>query len=35
MLVHDAYHRGQIVAALRANGHPAPDVETFWESWRS
>ncbi|WP_348523330.1 hypothetical protein [Deinococcus arenicola] len=24
-----------MVAALRANGHPAPDVETFWESWRS
>ena len=35
MLVHDAYHRGQIVAALRANGHPAPDVETFWGPWRS
>ncbi|WP_368482880.1 hypothetical protein [Deinococcus marmoris] len=23
------------MAALRANGHPAPDVETFWGPWRS
>ncbi|MFB9993381.1 DinB family protein [Deinococcus oregonensis] len=35
MLVHDAFHRGQIVAALRAHGYPAPDVETFWGPWRS
>ncbi|ADV68363.1 DinB family protein [Deinococcus maricopensis] len=35
MLVHDAHHRGQLLLALKAAGHPLPDDAAMWrDSWR-
>jgi uncharacterized damage-inducible protein DinB len=36
LLVHDSYHRGQMVAALKATGYSMPDSDTsLWSPWRS
>jgi uncharacterized damage-inducible protein DinB len=35
MLAHDAHHRGQMLLALKANGHALPDEESMWLPWRS
>jgi uncharacterized damage-inducible protein DinB len=35
MMTHDAHHRGQILLALKTNGHPLPDEESMWLPWRS
>jgi uncharacterized damage-inducible protein DinB len=35
MLAHDAHHRGQILLALKVNGHALPDDELLWLPWRS
>ena len=34
MMVHDAHHRGQIMLALKTNGHALPDENEFWSPWR-
>jgi uncharacterized damage-inducible protein DinB len=35
MMTHDAHHRGQILLALKTNGHALPDEESMWLPWRS
>ena len=36
LLVHDSYHRGQMVASLKAAGFAMPDPDTsLWSTWRS
>ena len=35
MMAHDAHHRGQILLALKTNGHALPDEESMWLPWRS
>lgn len=34
MMVHDAHHRGQILLALKTNGHLLPDEDAMWGPWR-
>ena len=34
MMVHDAHHRGQILLALKTNGHPLPDEAHMWGPWK-
>jgi uncharacterized damage-inducible protein DinB len=34
MLAHDAHHRGQILLALKTNGHALPDDAALWLPWR-
>lgn len=34
MMVHDAHHRGQVLLALKAVGHPLPDEDLMWGPWR-
>ena len=34
MMVHDAHHRGQILLALKTNGHPLPDDSVMWGPWK-
>ena len=34
-MTHDAHHRGQILLALKTNGHALPDEESMWLPWRS
>ncbi len=35
MMVHEAHHRGQLLLALKTNGHPLPPEEPMWAPWRS
>ena len=36
LLVHDSYHRGQMMAALKAAGYVMPDPDaSLWTVWRS
>lgn len=36
LLVHDSYHRGQMVAALKAAGYTMPDPDaSLWSPWHS
>ena len=35
LIVHDSYHRGQIVLALKTAGHPLPDEGALWGPWRT
>lgn len=30
MLIHDAHHRGQVLLALKVNGHSRPDEDAMW-----
>ncbi|WP_045234389.1 DinB family protein [Deinococcus pimensis] len=34
MLIHDAHHRGQVLLALKTNGHALPDEEQLWTPLR-
>lgn len=34
MMVHDAHHRGQVMLALKTNGHPLPDETKMWGPWK-
>lgn len=34
MMVHDAHHRGQMLLALKTNGHSLPDEDAVWGPWR-
>jgi uncharacterized damage-inducible protein DinB len=34
MMVHDAHHRGQVLLALKTNGHPLPDETKMWGPWK-
>jgi uncharacterized damage-inducible protein DinB len=34
MRVHDAHHHGQMLLALKANGHLLPAEEGMWVPWR-
>ncbi len=34
MMVHAAHHRGQILLALKASGHPLPDEDAMWQPWK-
>jgi uncharacterized damage-inducible protein DinB len=35
MLVHAAHHRGQVLIALKADGHPLPDDDIMWGPWKA
>lgn len=35
MIVHDSHHRGQLLLALKVNGHPLPTEEAMWLPWRN
>ncbi len=35
MIVHDSHHRGQLLLALKINGHPLPSEEAMWLPWRN
>ena len=34
MMVHDAHHRGQVLLALKTNGHGLPDEQSVWGPWK-
>lgn len=34
-IAHDAHHRGQILLALKTNGHPLPTERDLWRPWFS
>ena len=34
-VAHDAHHRGQILLALKTNGHALPDEASMWQPWNS
>jgi len=35
MIVHDSHHRGQLLLALKVNGHSLPSEEAMWLPWRN
>lgn len=35
MIAHDCHHRGQLLLALKVNGHPLPSEEAMWLPWRN
>ena len=34
-VAHDSHHRGQILLALKTNGHALPDEAAMWQPWNS
>jgi uncharacterized damage-inducible protein DinB len=34
-VAHDSHHRGQILLALKSNGHPLPSEAAMWHPWNS